>query len=112
MTELAVNGLVFDRNSTKFKYGPKRYCYMNYHPTNDYPINLENVYKMIGFANKENAKRTLRNNFTMDEDYKKLLVRTDELVRKDEQKHTDETRCGSKTAPEVAGAVFPTKTIK
>lgn len=33
---------------------------------------------MIGFANKENAKRTLKNNFTEGEDYKKLLVHTDE----------------------------------
>jgi phage anti-repressor protein len=64
------------------------YIYINYHPINDYPINLENVFKMIGFANKENAKRTLKNNFTKDEDYKTLLV------RKDEQKHTDETRGG------------------
>ena len=54
------------------------YIYMNYHPTNDYPINLEHVFKMIGFANKENAKRTLKNNFTKDEDYKTVLVRTDE----------------------------------
>jgi phage anti-repressor protein len=45
------------------------YVYMNYHPTNDYPINLEHVFKMIGFANKGNAKRTLENNFTLDEDY-------------------------------------------
>jgi len=35
------------------------YMYMNYHPTNDFPINLDDVFKMIGFANKENAKRTL-----------------------------------------------------
>ena len=75
------------------------YIYTNYHPTNDYPINLEHVFKMIGFANKENAKRTLKNNFTKDEDYKTVLVRMDEnhktlLVRKDEQKHTDETRGG------------------
>ena len=35
------------------------YVYMNYHPTDDYPINLENVFKMIGFANKGNAKRRL-----------------------------------------------------
>jgi phage anti-repressor protein len=56
------------------------YMYMNYHPTDDYPINLENVFKMIGFANKENAKRTLKNNFVEREDYKKLLVRTDEQV--------------------------------
>jgi phage anti-repressor protein len=46
------------------------YIYMNYHPTNQYPINLENVLKMIGFAHKKNAKRTLENNFTKDEDYK------------------------------------------
>jgi phage anti-repressor protein len=45
------------------------YIYMNYHPTNDYPINLENIFHMIGFANKGNAKRTLENNFTKDEDY-------------------------------------------
>jgi phage anti-repressor protein len=46
------------------------YVYMNYHPTNDYPINLENVLKMMGFAHKKNAKRTLENNFTKDDDYK------------------------------------------
>lgn len=46
------------------------YIYMNYHPTNDYPINLEDVFHMIGFANKGNAKRTLVNNFTKEEDYK------------------------------------------
>lgn len=56
------------------------YMYMHYHPTNDYPINLEHVFNMIGFANKENAKRTLKNNFIEGEDYKKLLVRTDEQV--------------------------------
>lgn len=61
-------------------YVANLYVYMHYHPTKDYPINLENVYKMIGFANKENAKRTLKNNFIEGEDYKKLLFRTDEKV--------------------------------
>jgi phage anti-repressor protein len=50
------------------------YIFMHYHPTNDYPINLENVFKMIGFANKGNAKRTLENNFTKDEDYKITIL--------------------------------------
>ena len=27
--------------------------YLNYHPTEEFPINLENVYKLLGFANKE-----------------------------------------------------------
>jgi len=46
------------------------YIYMHYHPTNDYPINLEHVFRMIGFAHKKNAKRTLENNFTINDDYK------------------------------------------
>lgn len=58
-------------------YVANLYIYMNYHPTNDYPINLENVYKMIGFANKGNAKRTLTNNFSKDEDYKISFFRSE-----------------------------------
>jgi phage anti-repressor protein len=50
------------------------YVYMNYHPIYDFPINLENVLKMMGFAHKKNAKRTLENNFTKDEDYKITLL--------------------------------------
>ena len=46
--------------------------YTNYHPTNDFPINLEDVFKLMGFAHKKNAKRVLENNFTKDEDYKQL----------------------------------------
>ena len=69
-------------------YVANLYMYMNYHPTNEYPINLEEVFGMIGFANKGNAKRTLENNFTKNEDYKiisiknnieKQLLRTEKL---------------------------------
>lgn len=48
--------------------------YMNYHPTEDYPINLENVMKMLGFAHKKNAKRTLQNNFIEGDDYKIIFL--------------------------------------
>jgi phage anti-repressor protein len=53
------------------------YVYMNYHATNDFPINLENVFKMIGFANKGNAMKTIKSNFTKDEDYKVALFHTE-----------------------------------
>ena len=43
--------------------------FLNYHPTNEFPINLKNIFKLLGFANKSNAKKTLENNFTIDEDY-------------------------------------------
>jgi phage anti-repressor protein len=57
------------------------YMYINYHPTNDFPINLEDVYKLIGFAHKKNAKRTLENNFILNEDYKILLLPTEKQVK-------------------------------
>lgn len=59
-------------------YVANLYMYINYHPTNDYLINLEHVFKMIGFANKANAKRTLNNNFTENEDYKITVISRDD----------------------------------
>jgi phage anti-repressor protein len=56
-------------------YVANLYMYMNYHPTNDYPINLEDVFKMVGFANKGNAMKTIKSNFTEGEDYKVALFR-------------------------------------
>ncbi len=50
-------------------------------PTQDYPINLENIYKMIGFANKGNAMKTIKNNFTEGEDYKVALFHTEKNLK-------------------------------
>lgn len=62
-------------------YVANLYMYMNYNQTDDYPINLENVFKMIGFANKGNAMKTIQSNFTEGEDYKKLLFRMEKQVK-------------------------------
>ena len=59
-------------------YVANLYMYINYHPINDHLINLEHVFKMIGFANKANAKRTLKNNFTENEDYKITVISRDD----------------------------------
>jgi phage anti-repressor protein len=72
--------LILNKEFTKEQqqwYIANLFMYMNYHPTNDYPINLEDVFKMIGFANKGNAKRTLENNFTKNEDYKSSFLPTE-----------------------------------
>ena len=37
----------FTENEQRW-YIANLFIYLHYHPTNDYPINLENVYKMIG----------------------------------------------------------------
>ena len=55
------------------------YIYLNYHPTDDYPINLENVYRMLGFANKGNAMKTIVSNFVENDDYK-IIKFTNKLI--------------------------------
>ena len=49
------------------------YCYFNYHPTNDYVIDLDDVWKWLGFSQKVNAKTLLEKNFAIDKDYVKPL---------------------------------------
>jgi phage anti-repressor protein len=70
-------------------YVTNLYMYMNYHPTQDYPINLEDVYKMIGFANKGNAMKTIKSNFVENEDYKIALFHMEK--RKNEGGFNKET---------------------
>ena len=50
------------------------YCYLNYHPTNDYIIDLDNIWKWLGFSQKVNAKSLLEKNFVIEKDYKLLLL--------------------------------------
>ena len=49
------------------------YCYFNYHPINDYVIDLDDVWKWLGFAQKVKAKILLEKQFIIDKDYKKSL---------------------------------------
>ena len=35
------------------------YCFLNYHPKNDFIIDLDNVWKWLGFQSKFNSKRIL-----------------------------------------------------
>ena len=49
------------------------YCYLNCDPKNDFVIDLDDVWKWLGFNQKVNAKRVLEKNFIVDTDYKILL---------------------------------------
>ena len=76
-------------------YVSNLFLYLNYHAIDDFIINLDNVWKFIGFSNKANAKRLLKHNFTENKDYKTLLVYNDEqtiFIRTDENKINEETR--------------------
>ena len=45
------------------------YCYLNYNKNNDFVIDLDNVWKWLGFNQKYNALRVLEKNFILDKDY-------------------------------------------
>lgn len=46
------------------------YCYLNYNPKEDFVIDLDNVWKWLGFNQKYNAKHLLEKQFIIERDYK------------------------------------------
>ncbi len=49
------------------------YCYLNCHQKNDFVIDLDNIWKWIGYNQKVKAKILLENNFIEGKDYVKSL---------------------------------------
>ncbi len=45
------------------------YCYLNYDAKKDFLIDLDEVWKWLGFSQKVNAKRVLEKNFILNKDY-------------------------------------------
>jgi hypothetical protein len=48
------------------------YCFLNYDKNIDFVVDLDNVWKWLGFNQKYNAKYLLEKNFNIDVDYKNL----------------------------------------
>jgi hypothetical protein len=46
------------------------YCYLKYDSKSDFVIDLDNVWNWLGFTRKNDAKRVIERNFTLDTDYK------------------------------------------
>ena len=61
------------------------YCYLNYNKT-DFVIDLDNIWKWLGFSTKQKAKQLLEKNFIIDINYKTLLNH--------QVKQSDDTRGG------------------
>lgn len=45
------------------------YCYLNHHQTKDYVINLDDIWKWLGFSRKNECKKCLTSNFKENNDY-------------------------------------------
>jgi len=52
------------------------YCYLNYDKTSDFIIDLDHIWKWLGFQQKINAKMLLEKYFKLDIDYKNLAFVT------------------------------------
>ena len=59
------------------------YCYLNYNSKNDFIIDLDKVWKWLGFSRKDHAKVVLKKNFVEDIDYKILLPKIQEQDKKE-----------------------------
>lgn len=53
------------------------YCYLNYNKNTDFVVDLNNVWKWLGFSQKVSVIRVLEKNFTINIDYKILNLSTE-----------------------------------
>jgi phage anti-repressor protein len=67
------------------------YCYLKYDSKNDFVIDLDNVWKWLGFSSKFNAKRLLENKFIINQDYKLLLLQSAKQTNQTKGGHNKET---------------------
>jgi hypothetical protein len=54
------------------------YCYLNYHPMNDFIVKVDDIWKWLGFARQDNAIRLIKKQLVVNVDYKVLLLPSDE----------------------------------
>ena len=67
------------------------YCYLKYHPVNDFVIDLDDVWKWLGFSVKIKAKTLLEKHFKENIDYKKSLCDSVEQTKHVKGGHNKET---------------------
>jgi len=81
------------------------YCYLKYDKTTDFVVDLDNIWRWLGFTLKENAKRILLKNYKPNIDYKELCALsskehndnnsdTEEIINNDEKKIKKEKHGG------------------
>jgi len=63
------------------------YCYLNHDKTKEFVVDLDSIWKWIGFSQKINAIRLLEKNFVIDIDYKKTALLLGKAVLEEEKKN-------------------------
>jgi hypothetical protein len=67
------------------------YCYLNYNQTEEFVIDLDNIWKWLGFKQKQSAKVVLEKNFIIEKDYKILLMKLHEQDKETHGGHNKQT---------------------
>jgi hypothetical protein len=61
------------------------YCYLNYDKNIDFVVDLNDIWKWLGFQQKIDAKRLLEKHFKLDTDYKNLALGNSKASSNDEK---------------------------
>ena len=56
------------------------YCYLNYDKSNDFVVDLDDIWEWLGFASKFSSLRTLEKFFILDKDYKTASPKCEALL--------------------------------
>lgn len=67
------------------------YSFLHYNSKTDYVVDLDDVWKWVGYSSKAHSKKLLENNFIMNKDYKCLLSRPREQSLNTRGGHNKET---------------------
>jgi len=54
------------------------YCYLNFNAKTDFVIDLNDIWKWLGFTRKDNCKRVLEKQFIKEIDYKLISLQVEE----------------------------------
>ena len=66
---------IFDFPTEQQLFLSSFYCYLKYDKLNDYVIDLDNVWKWLGFSTNGHSKYLLEKQFIVDKYYKCLLTK-------------------------------------
>ena len=75
------------------------YCFLQYNQRTDFVVDLDNVWKWLGFNKKYNAKYMLDKNFIIDKDYKIIApepsgaMKQTTSIRGGSQQRTNYVKC-------------------
>ena len=67
------------------------YSFLNYNSKRDYVVDLDDVWKWVGYSNKAHSKNLLEKNFIINKDYKCLLTKPREQSSQTRGGHNKET---------------------